>query len=219
MLTVGGGGELTAGSETVGHEPLEEDWVEVCTTEVDSSGVSSRAGANDHLNRKSNQYRPQSSPRKGALTTFECIFELWGTALTGAILLGLEGVCTCVVYCAAAPVRGIALKRALNDEDLSVEDVRWILYALEMQSRMSFAHLVKRFSRWGHVPSLSPQIASRVLHSELEDWWTPLSSYNLLPRVGHSSTCSRTGYEAYSHGLMVAGTQERMKAKLAIATG
>lgn len=49
MPTVCGGGELTTGSETVRHETLEEDGVEVGTTEIDGSGVSCRTRADDDL--------------------------------------------------------------------------------------------------------------------------------------------------------------------------
>lgn len=83
VRTVGRCRELTTGGKAVGHEALEEDGVQVGTAEVDGGGVSCWARTNDHLHRAtiSNGYR-----RKGrAHTTLECIFELLGTAFTGAI--------------------------------------------------------------------------------------------------------------------------------------
>ena len=47
--TIGRRGELTAGSEAVGHEALEEDRVEVRTSEVDGGGVPCRSRADDDL--------------------------------------------------------------------------------------------------------------------------------------------------------------------------
>ena len=50
VLNVGSGGELSTGSETVGHHTLEHDGLEVGTGKVDGSGVAGRAGSNDdHL--------------------------------------------------------------------------------------------------------------------------------------------------------------------------
>ena len=43
LFTVGGGGKLTAGCEAVGHETLEEHWVQVGTTEIDGGGVTRRS--------------------------------------------------------------------------------------------------------------------------------------------------------------------------------
>ena len=50
--TISRRGELTAGSEAVGHEALEEDRVEVGTRKVDGGGVASRSRTNDHLYRR-----------------------------------------------------------------------------------------------------------------------------------------------------------------------
>lgn len=66
MRTIGGGGELTAGCEAIGHETLEENRTEVGTTKVDGGGVSCWARADNHL------YRSLiSTPYEVETTTWE----------------------------------------------------------------------------------------------------------------------------------------------------
>ena len=49
VRTICGGGKLAAGGETVCHEALEEDWVQVCAGKIDCSGVTGGARAYDDL--------------------------------------------------------------------------------------------------------------------------------------------------------------------------
>jgi hypothetical protein len=49
MRTISGGCELAAGSKAVRHESFEEDWVQVCTREIDGGSVACWARADDDL--------------------------------------------------------------------------------------------------------------------------------------------------------------------------
>lgn len=119
VRTVGSGGELTTGCETISHEALKKDRVQVGSGKVDSSGMTCRARTDDDL-QSTSEISSSTLSRCLLLTTFECILLLLVTnadPLTGGIFSALYWIVDCERVCWESAASGITLERVRRGGD------------------------------------------------------------------------------------------------------